>query len=313
MGIFLSILKITGLTILVLLAVILILICLVLFVPIRYRINSDKGGIDLPVHFTARARWLLGIVSAVFDHNENGTSMSLRIFHIPLRRKKGKKENKHLFGSKKDRKETKAEEPSFSIYSYDEEDDDLKEDKPYTAKETSDHKDPEGCTEEDVDNKKPRKSLLDIAGAVYERITGIADRVSSLLKGAGDAFENIEYYHTALFNDARNREAVRYIYDRIKRLIKSIAPRKIRGRLDYGSEDPADTGRVLAIASVLYPLYKKNLSINPDFENRILAYDIKLRGRIYLNVVGVVLLQLYFNKKVRRFKNIMKKENVNGR
>ena len=100
---------------------------------------------------------------------------------------------------------------------------------------------------------------------------------------------------------------------KLKRLIRAVRPRKVRGHLDYGSTDPSTTGKVLACAAVIYPWYGNNIAIDPDFENERLAFDMDLKGRIYLCVVAKVMLQLYFNRKVKRFIRIMKKENsTNG-
>ena len=50
----------------------------------------------------------------------------------------------------------------------------------------------------------------------------------------------------------------------------------------------------------------------PDFDDKILEFDLVLKGRIYIGTLVAVLLKLYFNKKVKRFIHIMKKENANG-
>ena len=47
-------------------------------------------------------------------------------------------------------------------------------------------------------------------------------------------------------------------------------------------------------------------------EDKILEFDLVLKGRIYIGTLVAVLLKLYFNKKVKRFIHIMKKENANG-
>ena len=73
------------------------------------------------------------------------------------------------------------------------------------------------------------------------------------------------------------------------------------------------TGRVLAAAAIAYPIYSPGLKLRPDFENSVLAFDVSLKGRIYIFVLVKTLIALYFNKKVKRLIRIMKKENSNGR
>ncbi len=162
------------------------------------------------------------------------------------------------------------------------------------------------------------KGLTEKAGQIAKKI-GISCK--KLTKGlertaerAGDALDNIDYYHTALCNDSKNREVIRLLVSGLKRLLKAVKPRKVKGHLEYGSDDPSSTGKVLAGAAVLYPWYGRNIVIEPDFCNEVLAFDIFIKGRIYLCVVVKILLQLYFNRKVKRFIRIMKKENsVNGK
>ena len=147
-------------------------------------------------------------------------------------------------------------------------------------------------------------------GILYEKLSKGLQRTADRAK---DTLENIDYYHTALCNDSKNREVLVLLTSKLKRLLRAVRPRKVRGSLNYGSDDPASTGRILAGAAVLYPWYGKSITIEPDFSGEVLAFELFLKGRIYLCVVAGILLQLYFNRKVRRFIRIMKKENkANG-
>ena len=166
-------------------------------------------------------------------------------------------------------------------------------------------------TENDVESISEKlEALCEKLGAIYDRLSRKGRRiVDSII----NLKENADHYYNALTNDAKNREAIAILIRKLSELLGSIRPRKIKGHVEYGGEDPADTGRILAAAAVLYPVYGKDIVIAPDFEDPVLAFDLMLKGRIYLFVIVKILIQLYFNKKVKRFIKIMKKENTNGK
>ena len=173
------------------------------------------------------------------------------------------------------------------------------------------------CEEDGEEPFDPFMKFTEKAGRILKKLGVSCEKLSKGLQRTadriGDTIDNIDYYHTALCNDSNNREALTLLTVKLKRLLKAVRPRKVKGRLSYGSKDPSSTGMVLAGAAVLYPWYGRNIVIEPDFYNEVLAFDLFLKGRIYLCVAVKILLQLYFNKKVRRFIRIMKKENsANG-
>ena len=76
-------------------------------------------------------------------------------------------------------------------------------------------------------------------------------------------------------------------------------PRKFTGAVRFGLEDPYDTGRILAVLSMLYPFYGEHIDIYPDFEYRILEGHLLIKGRIRGIYAVIVLWNLFFDKQVR--------------
>ena len=62
------------------------------------------------------------------------------------------------------------------------------------------------------------------------------------------------------------------------KLLKRWKPKVIKGTVRFGFEDPCHTGQALAAFSIIYPFIGEFLSIEPNFERRILKGDIKVRG-----------------------------------
>lgn len=96
-SVILTILKILGLILLILLGILILVVCLVLFIPVRYRIEGDYQSSKATV--SSRVTWLLHFVSArILMEYENAFSLhiAVRVLGIPIfdNKKKGGKEKK---------------------------------------------------------------------------------------------------------------------------------------------------------------------------------------------------------------------------
>jgi hypothetical protein len=259
----------------------------------------------------------------------------------------------HIFGKNGEKKtktgkRRKDEEPEYTIYEYDKDGNEIRSEAGSNKSKTSvyveEHEEgldieyPAGTDDidkqedvikqddlniqddinkQDDHNKQIITNILERMSSAAHKLSGRFKRISQALERTSNRvsgmIDNLDYYYNALFNDSRNGEVLRLLTAKVKRLIKAVRPRKVKGYLDFGSEDPSTTGRVLACAAVMYPVYGRSIAVNPDFENERFDFDLELKGRIYLCVVAKILIQLYFNRKVKRFIRIMKKEsNANG-
>lgn len=81
---------------------------------------------------------------------------------------------------------------------------------------------------------------------------------------------------------------------------KKLRPRKIRGKIVFGLEDPAATGLCMGAAGMFCAWYPKGLAIIPDFEQKILKVDIRIRGKARFYVIARVLWRIYHHKEIRR-------------
>lgn len=70
------------------------------------------------------------------------------------------------------------------------------------------------------------------------------------------------------------------VFGEVARVFKYIAPRKLKGTLKFGMEDPFLTGELLAAAGIFYPLYGEHLTIEPYFDQKILEGDLYFSGKI---------------------------------
>lgn len=82
--IFLTILKLIGMTLGILLLAVLFLLILLLFVPVRYDVQVQKEG-KTKIH--GKVHWLFHIVSYGAEYEEDELKQVLRIFGVPVWKK----------------------------------------------------------------------------------------------------------------------------------------------------------------------------------------------------------------------------------
>ena len=97
------------------------------------------------------------------------------------------------------------------------------------------------------------------------------------------------------------KSALRKILDLVIRVVKTVFPKTIQGRLHIGMDNPADTGNLLGYLSMALPITQDRLTVEPDFTQQ--AFDGELEfstgvrvGRLIYEVVRFIL-----NKDVRYF------------
>ena len=83
----------------------------------------------------------------------------------------------------------------------------------------------------------------------------------------------------------RVHHAVRVVMNRLKKILRSILPKKLSGNAVLGLSGPYATARALSVMSVLMPIHKNAIEITPDFEKSILEADVALKGRIILGTI----------------------------
>ena len=303
----LTVLKIIGIVLACIIGLVLLLICLVLFVPVRYRINAEKEDPEAdPVAF-ARASFLLHILSAKVIY-EKKLEIIVRIFGFRMFQD-GKSE-------KKRRKRKKASEDKKEEYSLDwnEPDDDHRPDEEETDDKADGIKTEEDKTEEDkIENAKSEdnkgKDDKSEEGS-YEKVEKILNDLSDKYLEYSDKIDRIRReirFWDRMINDCRNKNAAELIKKETLKLLKKIAPRRIKGFIHFGFDDPATTGTVLMYLSLIYPILPRKLVIDPGFEDTDLYGNIDIKGYIRLIVPLVCVAKVYFNRDFKRMWRIYKK------
>ena len=267
----LMILKILGILILVILGIILAVLLLVLFVPVRYRVDAafdGKPGGGVLVS------WLMHLVTVRVSYDGNATALVkvlwFRIF------------DKTVWPAEEESTNT-ADRADVQVGSVPEDEmDTIAPIEPVSVPKTVDSantsvtseaadcsRKPESATQRtavseiqmpEVKESEDKESFISKINNAYQLICGKVN--------AGQ--EKIEQVRTFL-NDKENRKTIGLLWKQVKKLLCHVLPRKISGRVRFGFDDPAATGQILTYISPFYGLYAKTLKLEPVFEEKVLA------------------------------------------
>ena len=323
----LTFLKILGIILLCVIGFILILLLLILFVPVRYRIDSliprtdlEKGFDVEKIYAKVSFSWLLHILSGGIVYPEN-KQFEVRLFGIrifPLRKKKEKADNKD---NKDESKPSGGVVEMSNIPENDhveeakEEADSVEADSAEISEDEVSNSSDENATENESDGEASDepKSFLDV-------LWNIIDKVTNILETPQNVFEKIQYtisrvcgkismIKTTIENDIFKR-AFGLVKRKLLRIIKMVLPDKCNIRLGLGTGDPAQTAELVGIFGAMYPFLFNKVSFEPDFDEKVIEMDAHLKGHITVFTIVYSAAVCFFNKDVkkviRRFKKILR-------
>lgn len=317
--ILLTILKILGILLLVVAGLLLLIVLALLFVPVTYKVQGNKSQETWGI--SGRVSWLFGGISARFWHRgESG--WELRLLGIPVRKlmrrlrggKRRKRQEKKTSSGRKEKGASAQNGPSPS-------DESPVQRTPSFSKGSSVQKEPlaqkeSPCQEtkaaEGTESGEPKRGPGRIAAAVgnlwrrirsfFVRLVQLPGKIAGRIRKMWLTFrrfcDKIRRWKEFLTRDT-TKAAVKFLLGRGRALLVHILPRKVRGNVTVGFEDPAMTGQLLAAAGVFYPLYKENIQITPVFDRQVLEGDFLIKGRIFGAAFVWTAWKIYRNRNVR--------------
>lgn len=308
MTVLLSILKILGIILLCILGLLVLLIMLLLFAPVSYRIRGEtrQGQTTLKVH----GAWCLMALRFSFLMEQGKRLAVLKIFGIKAWKYPSDEKSKKKLEKKKVKKKQKKKSGEKS---HKEPEKDLvqKRQKPeeQTAPAIEKKTDVTGLeeqTEKQYEQKHHKKTykrkFVSVFGKISKTIRSIVEKIKAIpqkLKNIGSKIKKVNQW----IQDEQNRSAVRFVLGDVIGLLKKYGPKHMKADVAYGMEDPAATGQVLAVLSVLPFLYYDKVSIMPDFEAERFyiegSWDI--RGRIQVIHLLKAAIQIWRNPDVKHF------------
>ena len=106
------------------------------------------------------------------------------------------------------------------------------------------------------------------------------------------------------WQEYHGRQLLDFTKKSIIKILRHVLPRKMRGYIHFGFDDPAVTGLVTGTAAMFYPKYRKTFTLEPDFHQTCFEADCSGRGRIHPGFFLYIGITALMNKDVR---NLIKK------
>ncbi len=269
----LAILKWIGLIIAGLLGIVLVIVALLLFVPVRYRVSAEYED-SLRYAFQFNYLYPLFSIRKKMDEPE----VVLYIFGIPVKSRPGGKqgppgENAVKKNEEPGEKNSKEKAPLKNIP----EENDVERGNTASGKRREGRK-----------NKKSRKNKKE-----KEKKRFSFDRISSII---------------SFIREKETRSAIGKAKRELIALLRYLLPTKAELDFRIGTGDPATTGLIIGGISLMPFVYQKGIHIVPDFEEKVVQGNGKIKGRIRVIYFIRLLVRMYRDKELRRVWNRMNKK-----
>lgn len=271
MIVFLTILKWIGLVIAVIFGLALLVVALVLLVPVRYRAVLEA---EEEFRYGFRCSFLFPLFYVKKDMD--GREILFYSFGIPIRRRSHKMKKEETPRGLDEKKESDMKENNVEGKKGNEKERNRKEGKEKTRK----------PQEAEPHRKKPKEKKNPFS----------FDRISSIM------------------SFIRDRESIS-VFWKLKRelaaLIRYLSPTDVRLDVRFGTGDPALTGLLTGVCSLMPCVYGKEIHIVPDFEERLLRGNGRIKGRMHVIYFIRLIIRLYRDEECKRvWKRINKKEAI---
>lgn len=308
------IIKIIGIILAVLLGLALLILLLVLFVPVRYQAYGIRSSRECRAG--GRVSWLLRLLCIPFSFQDGELEIKVKLlgftildplkgeeeaFREPVQRKTeqsaGKKEEETA-------EENAGEADASGSFEASQADETETSARPASAGAGEAAAEPEDEASEGRFSRGFRE-LRRFLRAVIRFFMKIPRKLKNLKCTFQRFCDKIKrmvkrYREMKAFAlDERTKAAVSLVWKQAGILLGQALPRKIRGRLHFGTEDPALTGQILGAIGIFYPLFMDNVKVEPDFEKPALDGELSLKGRLRIVTVLGIAWRLYRDKNVR--------------
>lgn len=332
MHIILLILKIIGLLLAVLLGLLVVMLAVALFVPLRYQLEGWRRQESGEMALKGRVSWFLSLIAVRFGY-ENAPFLQIRLLGIPW--KGGRARTRESTGKREERSQTEPPNavqmqgrvPSENIAVYPEESRSAnithEEGIHEKAAETGERR-PEPVSsglkgetappavlkatsvKEPVEPEKIFGKIRNILCRLWEKLKRIPDSVRAFRERLGRIAEGLRQKKEqfdrwkAYLGSEEVKATIRLLWRQTKRLFRHIRPQRVRIRARFGFGDPALTGQITGLMSMLPAFYQKELSIQPDFSEACLEGEFFLKGRIRAASLLLLALKIWFNKDFQK-------------
>lgn len=287
----------------ILLAVLVIVALAILFAAVRYcgKISFDDKKAQISI------RWLGVVLRVPVLITEKDLQWKVRVFGVPILRSDGAhKKRRSKKSSAPKAQKRKAEKAAETVQKTQESSKQEKkalsvnleksptapeQEKQIAPKQTADQREEQSAFRQaDEREKKPRgirqlflwlQNVIKIVRKMKKKVHSVQDLVDILRSDAGKAFICI-------------------VKENVIHLWKQIHPRRMRGKVIFGTGDPCSTGELLGVLALFYAWYGNGVQIIPDFEQKRIEGNVSFRGRIRMITLICIAWRIIKNKDGRK-------------
>jgi len=287
----------------ILLAVLVIVALAILFAAVRYcgKISFDDKKAQISI------RWLGVVLCVPILITEKDLQWKVRVFGVPILRSDGAhKKRRSKKSSAPKAQKRKAEKAAETVQKTQESSKQEKkalsvnleksptapeQEKQIAPKQTTDQREEQSAFRQaDEREKKPRgirqlflwlQNVIKIVRKMKKKVHSVQDLVDILRSDAGKAFICI-------------------VKENVIHLWKQIHPRRMRGKVIFGTGDPCSTGELLGVLALFYAWYGNGVQIIPDFEQKRIEGNVSFCGRIRMITLICIAWRIIKNKDGRK-------------
>lgn len=284
MHILLLILKIIGISLLVILGILILLIGIVLFVPVRYKVDGDiRRTTKEKVAIHGKVTWFCSAVRYVFSYENNRFQGELLIFG-----RKRKEKSPITLEELMEEEDEQADSDSSEAEQTEGKDSEGEQTETENSKEEQ---------RKQADLKAVRKTKENIFQKISNKIRNTVQRITSFIKNIKEKLVMLK----ALLTDEVNKRVCKKIFAELIKFLKHLRFRKLHTDLKYGFTDPSLTGQSFGVVCLIPVLYQYNVVITPDFETESTYIEgtFDAKGHLCICHGVMMLIRLLLEKEVR--------------
>ena len=285
------------------------LIVLVLAAPIRYSFHFHAGE-DASFGGQIKVTWLLGILYIRGSYIEKIFEYRVRIFGYQIlgnqkeflekkqkrERKKQKKRNKK---SEKSNNKENVPAPLKQEESHGEDRTAKQEMQPEEKVPPEQDMQPEEKVSPEQEGTCEGRRSAEKAVEPMEKKPSSTDRFRKKTTGRLDSLRKKIHEFREAYQEYHGKQLMDFAKQSIIKILRHVLPRRMRGFIRFGFDDPAVTGIVTGGAALFYPKYRDTLVLEPDFGQECFEADCRGRGRIHPGFFLYMGLKALWNPDVR--------------
>lgn len=309
-GIILTILKIIGIILLSILALLVLLIGIFLFLPIQYQVKAEKSAEK--ASGCLYLSWLFHIFRVRVEFgSKSGVAYSVKLLFFqvfPRVEKKHKikeNSNNNSIQKKAERSENPTKEnvlsEKFPERNHEIRTEEPKERPQEEPEEKAKEKAKEKAEEEPKENPQTKsaakkKTIVQLFLDKIKKLKFTFYKIYDKIKEICSGYEKFKQF----VSSEELKGSLKFLNEQKKYLVRQLKPDRADAYVHFGTEDPALTGEILAVLSIIYPFYGYQLEVVPDFEQVCLEGNIYIKGRVQCYVMLLTAWRAYKNKYIRK-------------